>query len=59
MVFIEPEKGAADEKIPYLVSAIIKDITLPFRMEALFRVCMFIEVFTIKIGEPMLIRREM
>jgi len=58
MIPLEPEEGAADEKGPHFVSAMVKNIALPFRMISSFGVGMFIEISAIEIDEAILIIRK-
>src|SRR6476620_11295395 len=59
MVFVQPEQRTADQKTSHLVAAIIEDVGLPVRMEALARIGMLKEMRAIKETQTMAIGRKM
>src|SRR6266403_667409 len=51
VIFVEPEKRVADEKIAHFVSAIIKNKGAPILLLALARVQVLVEIGSIKFGQ--------
>src|SRR6267378_2666555 len=51
VIFVEPEKRVADEKIPHLVSAKIENERAPILLFALARVQVLVEIGAIELGQ--------
>ena len=58
MVLFEPEEGAADQEVPHLVPPVVEDVAFPFRMEALARVLVLVEVCAVEIDQAMRVARK-
>ncbi len=58
VIAVEPEQRAAAEEVADFRAAIVEDRAVPFRVEALPRVLVLIEVSAIEEREPMLVTRK-
>ena len=58
MKLVDPHMRAADEKRAYLGSPIVEDRSVPIWMVAAFWVAVFVEGFSVELGEPMGIKRK-
>src|SRR5206468_4701800 len=59
VIFVEPEKPVADEKIAHLVAAVIENERAPILMLALTGVLVLVEVGAVELGQRVCVLRKM